>query len=110
MPDMPQPSLIPAFLGVLCVCAVIVTATMLLIAVDLRRTLRQANRTLARLQRILVHATHASRRIDAVVEQACAAASGALHRLSGVRERVVNMLQRHAGNGSGLGPRRRRGG
>ena len=111
-------------LAVIALCAVILTATLLVTASDMRRVLRrvtlilpeaeealrQTNRSLTHLRKLLTHANSASQRVEAVVHQACDAASDALERVNAVKDRVMDFLSGHAGNGAGVGPRRRRGG
>ena len=109
MPPMSDMTLVIVFLGILSVCAIVLTVTMLLTTAELRCTLRQMRRSLGQLQRLLTRAGRTATRVDAVVHQACEAASGVLERFARLKERVTEVFHGHAGNGSGAGPRRRHG-
>ncbi|MBI4596809.1 MAG: hypothetical protein HY737_00215 [Candidatus Omnitrophica bacterium] len=110
-------------LAVIALCAMILTATILLTATDMRRALRRVtsilpeaeealkktNRSLSHVQRILGRANVATQRVDHVVAQACDAASEALQRVTQLKTHVSGFFQEHAGNGARGEPRHRRG-
>jgi hypothetical protein len=101
----PDAWLLYGLLGLICACLLLLTATALLLAHDLRRTLRQvsvlvrhSNQAVTGARRILARAEVATGRINRIVAQACAAAEGAM---GGLTKLLGN------GNGAGEGPRSR---
>ncbi len=63
-------------LGVMALCAVILTGLALSASVQLHQTLQQASRVLDKLQRVFLHANRAAGHVEATVHHACESASG----------------------------------
>ena len=82
-------------LSVIAACAVVMTATIVMTARDMRQTLRQARRFLAS-----VH--HTASQVDLVVSAVSAAAAHAMNQFVEVKHRVERWLH-HAPNGNGTG-------
>ena len=82
-------------LSVIAACAVVLTATVVMTARDVRQTLRQARKFLAS-----VH--HTARQVDLVVSAVSAAAAHAMHQFVEVKHRVERWLH-HTPNGNGTG-------
>lgn len=104
---------------VISACLIAITAFLALTAFELRTTLRQLNRLLPGIDRVvrelrrafqqagrmLTTAHRATGRLEGVVDKACDLAEGALARAQGLAARV-GTLWGHHGNGAGEGPRR----
>ena len=104
-----------ALLGV---CAVIMTATVVLTSLDLRRVLRQMNRLVPRadealrestramthLRRLLARTEHVSKRVEAVAVQACDTIADAIRQFAILKAQAEKSLGKWIGtNGHGAG-------
>lgn len=108
-------------LGVMSVCAVVMTVTVCLAVRDLRRTMRHVNtmlpdcdkavqdtrHTLAHIRRLLVRGDHAAHEVERVIHRACDAASAIIERVVFLKERAEDVLAGRFGNGARSGSRPR---
>ena len=94
-PPMTESAVALVLLSVIAVCAVVMTATVVMTAWDMRQTLRQARRFLAS-----VH--HTASQVDLVVSAVSAAAAHVMHQFVEVKHRVERWLH-HTPNGNGTG-------
>ena len=108
------------FLGLVTVCLIAMTLATLVIAGELRRTLRRLNamlpemarathdarRMFQRGRRLLARADAATGHLEAVVHQACDAAADALGALGRFRARAGTLWAKRFSNGAGAEPRR----
>ena len=103
---MPETSLGLLFLGIATACLVIMTLTILVTAGELRRTLQDARRMFRIGRRLLARADVASGRVEAVLHQACDAATDVLVAIGRVKARAQTLWTKRFGNGAGAEPRR----
>lgn len=103
---MPDAWLLYGLLGLISACLFILTATALVLAQDLRHTLRQINRlvkhsgqVMSGARRIMARADSATSRVTHLVSQACSVAERAV---GGLRAKLLG-----DGNGAGEEPRSR---
>ena len=101
-------------------CLVVMTLTILVTAGELRRTLRRLNvmlpetaqavrdarRLLRQGRRLLARADAASRYVEAVIRQACDAATDALGAIGRFKARTQTLWTKRFRNGAGAEPRR----
>jgi len=109
-------------LGVMSVCLVVISITMVATARELRRLLRRLNRmlpgvdraflelfrSLRHVRRFLAAAARASDRVEAVVQEAAGVVSGTLDQLSHWKHRAERAIKSYTGNGAGAGSRSHR--
>lgn len=107
-------------LGVISVCLLVNTVTLLLTALQFRRTLhrvnailpdaaraiREGHRSLRRVRRLLVRVDRAARPIEAVIRRAGELAAETIERVGLFRDRAEHALLGRLGNGAGAEPRR----
>ena len=107
-------------LGVMSLCAVAMTAAVLLISRDLHRALRRVNamapaadealreaqRAFRHARRLLARAGRTVQPVEAIVRQACEAAAETLQRFRALRLSTERLLGKWVGNGAGAEPRR----
>lgn len=79
-------------LGVVALCAVVLTALTLSASVRFHRTLRQATRLLDRLQRLCLYAHRAAGHVEATVHRACDTASGFMEDVGMARNRMASWM------------------
>jgi hypothetical protein len=109
-------SLVVLLLGVMSLCLIGMTATLVRLTCDVRRTLRrvdlvlpEARRSLQHVRRLLTRTSRATQHVEAVIHAACDTVSGALGRVGLWKDQVQAAVSRYvgnAGNGAGAGPRR----
>src|SRR3989338_3573474 len=116
---MMDPSLNSALLVVIAACAVALTVCVLTTAREFRNALRrldavlpeaegalrEARHALRQTRRLLSRGDSATRHVEAVVLRACEVASGALERLSRVREAATHLFTMSTRNGTRGEPR-----
>ena len=102
---MNDPAWLALFLGVAGACLVILTATVVITAAELRRTLRDARVSLRRARRLVVKVDRAADAVGAVIQQICASATDAIGQLTRLRRRAQAFWAGHVGNGAGEDPR-----
>ena len=109
------------YLFLITACLVSLTITVILTAVEVRRTLRRVNAILPEAERALQEAHQAfrhSRRVlagaarttqyvETVAQQLCEAITDALNRITFLRNRAAAWITGHLGNGAGEEPRSR---
>ncbi len=109
-------------LGVMSVCLVVISITMVATARELRRLLRRLNRmlpgvdrtflelfrSLRHVRRLLAAAARASDRVEAVVQEAAGVVPGTLDQLNHWKPRAERAIKAYAGNGAGAGSRSHR--
>jgi hypothetical protein len=109
-------------LGVVGVCLIAMTTTMILTTRELRGTLRRFNTTLLRAdksllethrafrqtRRVMATAHRATREVETVIRAGCDAALDAMHQLGVWKRRAKTLFNAHVGNGAGADPRRHR--
>ena len=108
---MTESSVTLALLSVIAVCAVVMTATVVMTARDARRTFRRISallpscrQTLQQARTVLTSAHRTASQADLVVSAVSAVVAHALHQVVDVRHRVDRWLHRATnGNGSGVG-------
>ncbi len=107
-------------LGLVSLCMVAMTVTLMLTAHDIRRTmrrlhamapaadqaLREAQRVLTHARRLLARAGGATRHVESVVQQACETATETLERFNVLKLNTARFLGKWVGNGTGAEPRR----
>ena len=117
MPDAP---LWFPLLGIVTACLVILTLTVLVTAGELRRTLRRLNlmlpetaqavhdarRMFRQGRRLLARADAAAGRVEAIIHQACDAATDMLGAIGRFKTRTQTLWTKRFGNGAGADPRR----
>ena len=117
---MPETPLGLLFLGILTACLLVITLTIFVTAGELRRTLRRLNvmlpdaaramhdarRMLRRGRRLLARADAASGYVEAVIRQACDAATDVLNAIGRFKTRTEMLWTKRFGNGAGAEPRR----
>ena len=115
-----DPVVFPALLLIVIACVLAMTITIVLTAREFRRTLRRVNailpgadrairethQSLEQVRRLLTKTNHASAHIEAVIHQACDAASDTLRRFMRVKEQAQALWSARFGNGAGAEPRR----
>ena len=101
-------------------CLVLLTFTVLVTAGELRRTLRRLNAMLPETaqavhdarrmfrqgRRLLARADAAAGRVEAVLQQACDAATDVLGAIGRFKTRTQTLWTKRFGNGAGADPRR----
>jgi len=116
---MSELSLVWLCLGIATACLVILTLTSLVLAGELRRTLRRLNAVLPETaqavqearrmfrqgRRVLARTDVAAGRIEAVIHQACDAAADALGAIGRLKTRTRMLWMKRFGNGAGAEPR-----
>ena len=115
--------LLTLLLGIMAVCLVAITVTIMLTAQELRRTLRRVNAllpgtdralrdvqdSLRQTHQLLTMTTGTIRRIESVVRQACDLASGFLETAARLSEQAKGFWHLRSGNGAaGAEPRSHR--
>ena len=119
---MSDSTVITFLLGLLVVCACVLTGTVVVTARQLRGTLRrlntvlpaaeqalqEAHRSLRQVHRLLATANGAVERVDAVTHRAIDAATGAAEWVAQWKRRAQRLFSEHAGNGAGADPRSHR--
>ena len=107
-------------LGVLSVCACVLTGVAIVTARRMRRTMEriddtlpscklamhQARQTLKETHQLLVQTQATANRVTAVVDAACEVASATMNELVGFKKRTAVLLSGFRGNGARGGPRR----
>ena len=102
---MPEASLRLLFLGIITACFFVMTLTIVVTAGELRRALQDARRMFRQGRRLLARAGIASGHVEAVIHQACEAATGALDAIGHFRTRAQALWTKQVGNGAGAEPR-----
>ena len=109
-------------LGLLVVCACVLTGTVVVTARQLRGTLRrlntvlpaaeqalqEAHRSLRQIHRLLATVNGAVERLDTITHHAVDAATGAAEWLVQWKRRAQHLFSEHKGNGAGAEPRSHR--
>ena len=122
MAPMAESALVILFLGVIAMCLVVMAATMLLTARDVRRTirrvhdllpsceraLREAHLTLAHTRRLLSRADTISTAVEGMTERAATAASTLMRAWAQVRSRAQHWLEQSFGKRNGTRAESRR--
>lgn len=114
--------LVVACLGLIGLCLIAMTITLVVVARDLHRTLqgmralvpacehvaRETRRLLAHVNEVFARARQTTRQVEAVILKACDAASGTIEQLDGLKRRAQAFLRGRLGmrNGTRVGPRR----
>ena len=80
------------FLGVLASCAVILTASVLLVALHLHRVSLQLGAVLPALRSILGRTDEAAQRVGEIVRRSCAAAEGVVDQVDWVNDRIRSLM------------------
>ena len=103
-------------LGVISLCLIVMTITVVRLTCDVRRTLRRVNlmlpearRSLQHMRRLLARTNRATQQVEAVIHAACDTASGALAQVGLWKDRAQAAVSRYIGNGghaAGAVPRR----
>ena len=110
------------FLTLLSLCAVIATLAVCFLVWDIHTTLRRirrmlpdvqktfhhASRALGYVEHILAAADHATARLGTFMQHAGNIASNVFERVAQAKSHMKKLLQGHGGNGTRVGPRRRR--
>lgn len=108
---MTDASLMVLLLGVISVCLMVMTVTLVVTARDVRRTLRRMHVTLTEAHQVLARTRRITRHVDAVVQKGCAVALQVLDPVLALKDRAQAFLEAHVGNHAGNGarsePRRR---
>lgn len=104
-------------LGVISLCLIVMTVTVVRLTCDVRTTLRRVNlilpearRSLQHVRRLLTRTNRATQHVEAVIHAACDTASGALTQMGRWKDRARVVVSRYIGNGghgAGAVPRRR---
>ena len=71
-------------------------------------TLREAKSSLRQVRRLLTRTNHATRHVEAVIQQACSAALAALDRVTFLKGWTHTLFAGRSGNGLRAEPRRQR--
>ncbi len=101
-------------------CFLAMTVTMVLTAREFRETLRkfnailpgadhalqEARQSLREMHQLLARVNTASRKVEAVVHDACEVVSGTIGQVARWRRTAQTFLKTHVGNGAGADPRR----
>ena len=117
--SMADPIVWLTLLVIVTACVLAMTITVVLTAWEFRRTLRRANailpgadraireahRSLEHIRRLLIRTNDVSRHVEAVIHQACDAASDTLRRFLRVKEQAQAFWAARLGNGAGAEPR-----
>ncbi len=114
--------LVAGLLGVISVCAIVMTAAFLVMAADLHRTLkrldgmlptcdqalREVNRTLRESRRLLTKASGTVHLMDSLVHGTYDVAAGVVREWAQLKRRTKHFLEHRfgLGNGTRVGPRR----
>ena len=112
---------IVSLLGLIGACLVVLAATGLTLALDLRRTLRGVDRMVSALnhaaketrhvltgaRQIVARTDRATQRVEGVVQRACAAAEDTMERVKGIKDQADALMSRWFGNGARSEPRPR---
>ena len=107
-------------LGIVTACLIAMTLAILVIAGELRRTLRRLNvmlpetaravhdarRMFRQGRRLLARADVAAGRVEAILHQACDAATDVLGAIGRFKTRTQTLWTKRFGNGAGAEPRR----
>ena len=95
-------------LAVIAACAVVLTATWLLMARDVQDAVRETRRAMRQARRLLVRGDNATRHVESVVIRACQVAAGAIAQLSDVRNAARHLFNGNGRHGARIGPRAHR--
>ena len=93
------------FLGVVGVCVVALTVTVVITAAEFRRTLRDTRAFLQHARRLLAKADRPLAAVEVVVQQICAAVTDTINQITRLRRRAQAFWVGHVGNGAGVDPR-----
>lgn len=118
---MPEPWVITTVLCLIGACLLVMTITAVMVAGDLRRTLRGINTLLPRLEtvakdarqvltgarRVVAGADRASRQVEHVVQRVCETAEETVERVMGLKAQAETFVRKWFGNGARSEPRLR---
>ena len=107
------------FLGLISICLITLAIILLVIALDLRRTLHRINailpdagttlheagRALVQVRRLISRVNVTARDVEGVVHRACETASETLEEFALARQRARSAFTKWVGNGAGAEPR-----
>ena len=117
---MPESTSAIILLCLVSLCLLAMTVTMVVTAREFRETLRRLNailpgaddavqearQSLREMHQLLARVNTASRKVEAVVHDACEAVSGTIGQVARWRRTARTFLKEHLGNGAGADPRR----
>lgn len=102
---MSEGALFLTLLAVIAACAMVLTATWLFMARDVREAVQETRQAMRQARRLLARGNNATRHVEAVVIRACEAAAGAVERFGRVRHAARHIFIGKGRNGAGSGPR-----
>ncbi len=111
---MPEAWFITTVLALIGACLVVMTITTVMVASDLRRTLRglntllpkfetvakDARQVLAGARRVVARADRATQQVEQVVQRACATAGETMERVMGLKAQAETFVSKWFGNGA----------
>ena len=92
-------------LSVIAGCALVLTATWLLMARDVRGAVRETRFAMRQARRLLARGDNATRHVETVVIRVCKAAADAVEEFSQVREAARHLFNGNGRHGARSGPR-----
>lgn len=102
---MSEGTLFLTLLAVIAACSVVLTATWLFMARDVRKAVQETRFAMRQARRLLARGDNATRHVETVVIRACEAAAAAVEQFGQVRKAARHLFTGNGRHGARSGPR-----